>query len=149
MANADEKIQTFDSFATNDTIRKWKLLLPHLPTAYQNRFALVIKLMEVSFLESGLRSGSTRPPFPEATPLQADFANPDPETIAFLEELLPYSSPEEKKRINRIKDTMASISRMHETMEMFQMLRELFPEAFSGDQDPMEMFSRMQEMHLF
>ena len=138
--NAEEKIKCFDAYATNDSIRKCKLLLPHLPAPLQSRCALLIRLMEVSDLEKRLRSGNARPPFPEVTPLQTDLTKGDPNTIAFLDELLLY---------NQIKNTMQSIAQMQDAMEMLQMLRELFPDAFSGNGDPMDLFSALQGMNLF
>ncbi|MGN0425523.1 MAG: hypothetical protein ACI4FY_09425 [Acetatifactor sp.] len=147
--NAEEKIKCFDAYATNDSIRKFKLLLPHLPVTLQSRFALIIKLMEVSDLERRLQSGNARPPFPEVTPLQTDFTKGNPETIDFLDELLLFSTPKEKQQLNQIKNTLQSIAQMQDAMEMLQMLRELFPDAFSGNGDPMEMFSALQGMNLF
>ncbi len=147
--NAEEKIKCFDAYATNDSIRKCKLLLPHLPATLQSRCALLIRLMEVSDLEKRLRSGNARPPFPEVTPLQTDLTKGDPNTIAFLDELLLYSTPGEKQQLNQIKNTMQSIAQMQDAMEMLQMLRELFPDAFSGNGDPMDLFSALQGMNLF
>lgn len=147
--NAEEKIKCFDAYATNNSIQKCKLLLPHLPAGLQNRFALLIKLMEVSDLQKRFRSGSAPPPFPEVTPLQTDFTKPTPETIDFLEELLPFCTPKEKQQLSQIKNLLQSMSQLQDALEMLQMLRELFPDAFSGDGDPMEMFSALQGMNLF
>ena len=147
--NAEEKIKCFDDYATNDSIRKCKLLLSHLPVNLQSRFALLIKLMEVSDLQKRLQSGNIRPPFPAVTPLQTDFTKPAPETIEFLDELLLFSTPKEKQQITQIKNMLQSVAQMQDAMEMLQMLRELFPDAFSGNGDPMEMFSTLQGMNLF
>ena len=49
----------------------------------------------------------------------------------------------------KIKNTMQSIAQMQDAMEMLQMLRELFPDAFSGNGDPMDLFSALQGMNLF
>lgn len=147
--HAEETIKSFDSYATNNSIRKWKLLLPHLPVSLQNRFAPMIKLMEFMELENRMRTKNSNPPFPEVTPLQTDFTKGAPDTIAFLEELLPYSSPGEQQQINQLKNMLQSMTQFREAMEMMQMMQEMFPDAFSGNGDPSELFSALQGMNLF
>ena len=64
-----------------------------------------------------------------------------------LDEMLPFSGPKERSKIENIRNMIANFKKMQEMMEMIQMLQELFPEGMGGD-NPMDMFSGMSDAGL-
>lgn len=141
-------ISAFDSLYTTNRIQMLKILLTRFPPERQGGFAVYIKLLELQYAFSLLRH-------PEAAPsgsrrLAADpFSGDTTDTIALLEELLPFSSPGERAKIESMKGLLQNIGKMKEMMEMMEMLKEMFPEGFGGDADnPMDLFSGMSGMDL-
>jgi len=123
-----------------------KILLPHLAPQQQMRFAVYIKLLELQYTFTLLRKIPAGPLFGDYRQLSADFLRGDnSDTIALLDELLPFSGPEGRARIEGMKNMLAGMKKMQEMMEMIQMMQELFPEGMGGD-NPMDFFSGMSGM---
>lgn len=140
-------ITAFDSMFTTNRIQMLKVLLSWLPPAQQGSFAIYIKFLELQYTFTLLR----RHPETRLTgsrQLSADFFSGDnTDTIELLDELLPFSSPSERPKIEGMKNMLQSMSKMKEMMEMMEMLKEMFPEGFGCDGDnPMDFFSSMAGM---
>lgn len=140
-------ITAFDSLFTNNKIQMLKILLPRLIPEQQGGFAIYIKLLELQYTLTFLRRHPGMQLFGSAKHLSADFFQEDnSETLALLDELLPFSGPEERTKIQSIRSMMENFKKMKEMMDMIQMMQELFPEGMGGDGNPMEMFANMSGM---
>ncbi len=141
-------ITAFDSLFTTNRIQLLKILLPRLAPRQQSCFAVYIKLLELQYTLSFLRSHPGMRLMGDGRQLSADFFQGDnAETMDLLDEMLPFSGPEERSKIENIRNMIANFKRMQEMMEMIQMLQELFPEGMGGD-NPMDMFSGMSDAGL-
>lgn len=140
-------ITAFDSLFTTNKIQMLKVLFTRLPSAQQGGFAIYIKFLELQYTLRFLRVQPV-PRFAGSKPLSADFFSGDSsDTIALLDELLPFSGPAERTRIENIKNMLHNIAKMKEMMEMMEMLKEMFPEGCGGDgENPMDFFSGMAGM---
>lgn len=127
-----------------------KILLPWIAPKQQGGFAVYIKLLELQYTLTVLRRHKDMRLFGNGGQLSADFFQGDnSDTMALLDELLPFSGPEERAKIEGMKNMMANLKKMQEMMEMMQMLQELFPEGMGGDGgNPMDLFSGMSDMDL-
>ena len=143
-------IQAFDSICTNNKIQMLKILLSHLPSENQGAFAVYIKFMELQYTITFLQQHPGMQLFRNTSALSFDFFNEDNTgTISLLEELLPFSSPGEQKRIQEMIQMMQNMKQMREMMEMIQMMQEMFPEGMGGGEtegSPMDMFSAISNM---
>lgn len=140
-------IEAFDSLFTTNKIQMLKILLSWLPPSQQGGLAIYIKFLELQYTFTLLRRHpETR--FTGSKQLSADFFSGDnADTIELLDELLPFSSPGERTKIEGMKNMLQSMSKMKEMMEMMEMLKEMFPDGFGGDADnPMDLFSGMAGM---
>ena len=141
-------ITAFDSLFTNNRIQMLKILLPRLAPEQQNGFAVYIKLLELQYTLSFLRRHPGMRLMGGGKQLSADFFQGDNSgTFELLDEMLPFSGPEERSRIENIKSMIANFKKMQEMMEMIQMIQELFPEGMGGD-NPMDMFAGMSDSGL-
>lgn len=143
-------IAAFDSLFTTNKIQMLKILLPRLVPEQQGGFAIYIKLLELRYTFSFLRRHPGTQLFGGAKRLSADFFQEDNEdTLELLDELLPFSGPEERSKIQNMKNMMANFKKMKEMMDMIQMMQELFPEGMGGDGgNPMDFFSGMSGMNM-
>lgn len=140
-------IEAFDSLFTTNKIQMLKVLLTRFPPAQQGSLAVYIKFLELQYTLMLLRSHpETR--LSGGSRLSADFLSGDnADTIELLDELLPFSGPEERTKIEGMKSMLQNMSKMKEMMEMIEMLKEMFPDGFGGDADnPMDLFSGMAGM---
>lgn len=147
---AVQTINAFDSYFTTKRIQMLKILFSHLLPGQQGGFAVYIKLLELQHAFSLLHN-PPRDDFPGCGKgLSADFFGGDNEdTISLLQELLHFSGPDERKRIENMIQMMENMKKMQEMMEMIQMLQEMFPEGMGdgdGGQSPMDFFSGMMGM---
>ena len=141
-------ITAFDSLFTTNRIQMLKILLPRLAPRQQSGFAVYIKLLELQYTLSFLRSHPGTRLMGNGKQLSADFFQGDnTDTFELLDEMLPFSGPQERARIENIKNMIANFKKMQEMMEMIQMLQELFPEGMGGD-NPMDMFAGMSDAGL-
>lgn len=141
-------ITAFDSLFTNNRIQMLKILLPRLAPEQQSGFAVYIKLLELQHTLAFLRHHSGMRLMGNGKQLSADFFQGDnSSTMDLLDEMLPFSGPKERIKIENIKNMIANLKKMQEMMEMIQMLQELFPEGMGGD-NPMDMFAGMSDPSL-
>ena len=143
-----QTIRAFDSTFTSNRIQMMKILFSHLAPDKQGAFAVYIKLMELQYVFSLLRNPRGIH-FPGKTRLSSDFFSGENEgTIELLDELLPFSGPAERKRIEDMKNMMQSMKQMRDMMDMIQMMQEMFPEGMGGDgaTNPMDMLSGLGGM---
>ena len=141
-------IAAFDSLFTTNQLQMLKILLPRLAPEHQGGFAVYIKLLELQYAFTFLRRHMGTRLFGNVKQLSADFFQGDnTDTVELLDELLPFSGPKERSRIENMKNMMVNFKKMQEMMEMIQMMQELFPEGMGGD-NPMDMFSGMSDSGL-
>ena len=141
-------ITAFDSLFTTNRIQMLKILLPRLAPEQQSGFAIYIKLLELQYTISFLRRHPGARLMGSGKQLSADFFQGDnADTFELLDEMMPFSGPQERARIENIKNMIMNLKKMQEMMEMIQMLQELFPEGMGGD-NPMDMFSGMSDSGL-
>lgn len=150
---AFQTISTFDSYFTTKRIQMLKILFSHLSAGQQGGFAVYIKLLELQHAFSLLQNPPTNG-FPGCSKgLSADFFGGDNEdTISLLQELLHFSGPEERKKIENMIQMMENMKKMQEMMDMIKMMQEMFPEGMGGGdgsgggQNPMDFLSGMMGM---
>lgn len=141
-------ITTFDSLFTNNRIQMLKILLPWLAPGQQGGFAVYIKLLELQYTLSFLHRRPDTRLMGNGKQLSADFFQGDnADTLALLDELLPFSSNEERSKIENMKNMILNFKKMQEMMDMVKMMQELFPEGMGTD-NPMDMFSGMSDSGL-
>ena len=140
-------IAAFDSLFTTNKIQMLKILLPRLLPRQQGGFAIYIKLLELQYAFSFLRLHPGMQLFGDVRQLSADFFQEDSEdTLSLLDDLIPFSGPQEQAKIQNMKNMLANFKRMKEMMSMIQMMQELFPEGAGGDGNPFDLFSGMSGM---
>lgn len=138
-------ITAFDSLFTNNQIQMLKILLPRLAPEHQGGFAVYIKLLELQYAFTLLRRHAGKLLFGNGKQLSADFFQGDnSDTVELLDELLPFSGPKERTRIENMKNMILNFKKMQEMMEMIKMMQELFPEGMGGD-NPMDLFAGMSD----
>lgn len=141
-------ITAFDSLFTTNRIQMLKILLPWLAPGQQGGFAVYIKLLELQYTLGFLRRHPDTRLLGNGKQLSADFFQGDNEdTLRLLDELLPFSSQEDRSRIENMKSMIANFRKMQEMMDMMKMIQELFPEGMGTD-NPMDMFSGMSDSGL-
>lgn len=143
-----ELIAAFDAFFTTNRIQMLKILLCRLSPSGQGSLAVYIKLLELQYTLQYFRVHPSATIFGQPLPLSANLMDGDnTETLRLLDELLPFSGPEEKKKIEGLKGMLQGLSRMQETLEMLNMMQELFPDAFQADsKSPSDFFSGLSGM---
>lgn len=142
-------ITAFDTLFTNNRIQMLKILLPRLSPGQQGGFAVYIKLLELQYALTLLRSRPGERLLGDGRQLSANFLQGDnQDTLQLLDELLLFSGPGEREKIENMKRMIANMKKMQEMMEMVQMLQELFPEGMGGD-NPMDFFSGMSSQSDF
>lgn len=145
-------INAFDSLFTNNKIQMLKILISHLPAESQGSLAVYIKFMELQHTLTFIRQHPGINFFGNNSLLSFDFFSGDNAgTVELLEELLPFSGPDEQNKIKGMISMMQNMKQMREMMEMIQMMQEMFPEGMSGmnsdgNNSPMDMFSAMSGM---
>lgn len=147
-------ITAFDALFTTNQIQMLKILLPRLAPEHQSGFAVYIKLLELQYAFTFLRRHTGTRLFGNTKQLSADFFQGDnTDTIALLDELLPFSGPSERSKIENMKNMILNFKKMQEMMEMIKMMQELFPEGMGTDNpfsqdNPMDLFSGMSDSGL-
>lgn len=144
-------ISQFDQITTNNQIQMLKILLAYLPDSTRGTLSVTIKFLE---LQQTIRI--FRHPVASLLPsrkihLEEDlFRSDNHETILFLDELLPYSSADERKKIENIKAMLENLSKMKGMMEMINTMKELFPEeSGDGEDNPTNLFSSLSGLSEF
>lgn len=129
-----EAITAFDSLFTTNHIQMLKILLFRLSPEAQGSFALYIKFLELQYTFSFLQKHPSIPPAGVGRPLSGNlFQGDNSDTIELLNELLPFSGPAERGKIEGMKNMLQNMSKFQEMMEMMQMMQEMFPEGMDAD----------------
>lgn len=119
-----DKILAFDTLFTTNHIQMLKIIMPLFDVPAQRHMAVYIKYMELQYTISYLKKYSF-PIFPKST---------DPHCVC--KEILPYCSCEEKKKVEQMEQLFSSMENYREMMEMFNMMKEMFPEGEGGGINP-------------
>jgi len=140
-------IRTFDERFTSNKIQMMKILFSRLPSSFQKDFAVYIKFMELQYTMNLSRSPSHFSSYSSKSLSFSLFSGDHADTLELLDELIPFSTPEEQKRIENIKNMLRQMSQIQNIIEMMQMMQELFPEGFGGDsQNPSDILSGLSGM---
>ncbi|MCM1058175.1 MAG: hypothetical protein NC517_11290 [Firmicutes bacterium] len=130
-------VTAFDSLFTTNKIQMLKVLLAWIPSSQQGIFAVYIKFLELQHTLTLLQRPGIL--YANSRRLSTDFFSGDnSDTIELLDELLPYSSQIDRTRIDNMKNMLQNMGRLKEMMEMAEMMKELFPDGFGGE-NPMGM----------
>ena len=136
-------ILAFDSLFTTNRIQMLKVLLPRLSPEAQGNFAVYIKFLELQYTVAFLQRHPSIPLLGAGKQLSGNlFQGDNTDTIELLGELLPFSGPTERTKIEGMMSMLQNMGKIQEMMEMMQMLQEMFPEGMDTD-NPMDIFSNM------
>ena len=116
-----DKVTTFDTLFTNNQIQKLKILMTYLDRSMQKNMAIYIKYLELQYTMEFFR----RFPSANAAPLSYE-SNMDMSKLCG--EILPYCDHAERTQIERMQNVLQTFENYKEMMEMFQMMKEMFPE---------------------
>ena len=128
-------ITAFDSLFTTNRIQMMKVLLPYLKPEQQGALAVCIKVMELNYTFSFFKN------HPHALPLRLPQKS---DTTKVWDEILPFCGPEERSKVENMRNMMQSKNQMKEMMETMQMMQEMFPEGM--DLENMDLSSIMEMM---
>ncbi|MDE6926304.1 MAG: hypothetical protein K2P59_13780 [Acetatifactor sp.] len=128
-------ITAFDSLFTTNRIQMMKVLLPYLKPEQQRALAVCIKIMELNYTLSFFKNN------PHATSFRLPHKS---DTSQLWDEILPFCGPEERGKVENMKNMMQSMKQMQEMMETMQMMQEMFPEGM--DMENMDLSSIMEMM---
>lgn len=128
-------ITAFDSLFTTNRIQMMKVLLPYLKPEQQGALAVCIKVMELNYTFSFFKN------HPHALPLRLPQKS---DTTKVWDEILPFCGPEERSKVENMRNMMQSMNQMKEMMETMQMMQEMFPEGM--DLENMDLSSIMEMM---
>ncbi len=118
--NEHDKILAFDTLFTTNHIQMLKIIMPLFDVSAQRHMAVYIKYMELQYTITCLKKYSF-PVFPKPA---------DPHCVC--KEILPYCSHAEKKKVEQMEQLFSSVENYREMMEMFNMMKEMFPEGEGG-----------------
>ena len=150
-----ETITAFDTVLTTNRIQMMKVFLSYLAPELQSGLAVYIKLSELQYVMRLARQFPGRPMLQgRGTVLSFKslmdgslFGKDQTGVLELLDELLPFSSPNERSRIQNLKNMLISMSRMREMMDMMEMMKDFFPEGMGdGNGSFGDMFSAMANM---
>lgn len=135
-----EAINEFDRLLTTNRIRMMKVFLSFLPPGRQGIFAVCIRFSELQYALQYIRRFPGRPvvtctshPLSAGSLWDGSLLEQNREGIMdLLDELLPFSGPEDRTMILNLKNFLTSLSRMREMMEMTDMIKEMFPDGING-----------------
>ena len=128
-------IAAFDSLFTTNRIQMMKVLLPYLKPEQQGALAVCIKVMELNYTLSFFKDNPHTQPF--RLPQKSD-------TSKLWDEILPFCGPEERSKVENMRNMMQSMKQMQEMMDTMQMMQEMFPEGM--DLENMDLSSIMEMM---
>lgn len=150
-----ETITAFDTAFTTNRIQMMKVFLSYLAPELQSGLAVYIKFSELKYVMQLARQFPGRPTLQgRSTVLSFKslmdgslFEKDQAGVLELLDELLPFSSPNERSRIQNLKNMLINLSRMREMMDMMDMMKELFPEGMGDSNGNFgDMFSAMAGM---
>lgn len=127
----------------NRHIQMLRLFLPYTPPIYRKYLAIYIKFMELKALCH-----------PTDFSPDDDCSHNDSKILpddlpSLFDDLIPLCSPAERENLSRIKQFFHQMQGMKEMMETMDLLTELAPEFFSGNQaeeNPMADLASLMEI---
>lgn len=150
-----ETITAFDTVFTTNRIQMMKVFLSYLAPELQSGLAVYIKFSELQYAMQLARQFPGRPMLHNRDTVLSFkslmdgslFGKDQTGVLELLDELLPFSTPGERSRIQNLKNMLISMSRMREMMDMMEMMKELFPEGMGDNNGNFgDMFSAMASM---
>lgn len=118
--NEHDNVIAFDTLFTNNHIRKFKIVMPLLPSSMQRHVAIYIKYLELMYTLSYFNRYNL-PVFSCST-----------DTHTILKELLSYCTPEEKDKVTQMENLISTLENYQNMTEMMSMMKEMFPESEQG-----------------
>lgn len=134
----ESSIVRFDSFCTNPSIQKLKILTPLLPSHLQGYIALYIKYLELAH---------TRKLFFEYKKVYCETKTPDLSKLCA--ELEPYCYKHELEQLHSMQNMYEQYINLQEMMGMMEMMKDIFPESFSGGASGMDMEEIINMTNMF
>jgi len=134
----ESSISQFDSFCTNPSIQKLKILISLLPGHLQGFIAIYIKYLELTH---------TRKLFFEYKKVYCEAKTPDISELC--KELEPYCNIHELEQLRSMQNMYEQYTNIQEMMGMMEMMKEIFPEGFSGDTSDMDMSEILNMANMF
>lgn len=122
-----DMIRLYDSLTADSQAQKLKFLLPYFSGPTQKHLAVYIKSLELLYTWSLLTSDPS-------TGLSMG-ESPDPDTL--YRHILPFCSEQEKLQYEQLLSFYHQLESMKEMMNTIQMMQELFPEGFVGEDGDM------------
>ena len=145
-----ETITTFDTLLTTNHIQMMKVLLSYLAPEQQNGLAVYIKFSELQYALRLLQNTPRQPIIrgyrtilsPQSL-LDGSFLQRDhSDILELLDELMPFGGPQERARLQNIRNLLTSINQIQQMMDMMEMMKELFPEGMgNGDNGDFSSFA--------
>ena len=127
-----DKVSAFDTLFTTNHIQMMKIIMPFLDASGQRSIAVYIKYMELQYTISYFQK-HTSPPFPIRQDSGSGSQQFSQEVCRQVcHEIMPYCSPEEKKKMEQVENLFSAMKNYQEMMEMFSMMKEIFPEGEGG-----------------
>ena len=145
-----ETITTFDTLLTTNHIQMMKVLLSYLAPEQQNGLAVYIKFSELQYALRLLQNTPRQPIIrgyrtilsPQSL-LDGSLLKGDNSGIfELLDELMPFGGPQERARLQNIRNLLTSINQIQQMIDMMEMMKELFPEGMgNGDNGDFSSFA--------
>lgn len=131
-----DQVSAFDTLFTTNHIQMMKIIMPFLDASRQRSIAVYIKYMELQYTISYFQK-HTSPPFPirQNSGLSSQQSSQEAGMQVCRQvcrEIMPYCSPEEKKKMEQVENLFSAMKNYQEMMEMFSMMKEIFPEGEGG-----------------
>ncbi len=141
--NQTDRVLAFDSLFTTNHIQMLKLLVGYMDTSIQGKLAVYIKFKELFYT---LKLIADHPTLSLSPCIPAETDNT---ILSLLNSILPFCTPEEKYKIQNMKNMFQNMENMKEMMQMIELLQEISPELFTGDNKGADNFDFSQMMGMF
>lgn len=141
--NHSDRVLAFDSLFTTNHIQILKLLVGYMDSPIQGKLAVYIKFQELFYTLKLI----TEHPTISISPCFS--CETDKSIPLLLESILPFCTPDEKEKIQNLRNMFQNMENMKEMMQMIELLQELSPELFTGGNDGQGNFDPSQMMNMF
>ncbi|MCR5458810.1 MAG: hypothetical protein K6F51_02825 [Acetatifactor sp.] len=128
---------TFDSLFTSGKLQMLKILLPCLPTDKRGGLSIFIRMQELLYTMHYVQNTGNKVTMDDP-----------PEGDALFDALLPYCDPAMKAQMQGLRQTMKQYEQLKDAMDMMQMMKDVFPEGFSGDAVDLSAMTELFGVHL-
>lgn len=138
--NQSDRVLAFDSLFTTNHIQILKLLIGYMDSSVQGKMAVYIKFMELNHTLKMVANHPTISVSPCCNTTDSTGIS------LLLDEMVPFCRPEEREQLQGIKNMFQTFENIQGMMEMIELIKEIAPEMFDGN-NPGEMnFSDMMNM---